>query len=145
MRNVRWNEIYNSLQWIDATDPYHARWRLTYSTGAGTDSRAWLAVGQSSGYAMTYCCSSRTIHKVETKHSGLSSRLHIRCTPGSKCAFTGGRWARVHKLLVMIFQMTFQWSGIAVTLVTSNVFALIRLLTWVSHNVTISIRHNIDM
>ena len=138
--------MYYSLQWIDATNPDHSRWWLIYATRTCTDSRTWLAMGQSCGWAIVCCYilagNCGTIRKVKTEHSWLSGRRQICCTPWSKYTFTVGRWTRIYKLLVMIFQMTFQWSGIAVALVTSNVFALVRLLTRVNHYVTISIRHS---
>lgn len=132
--------MYNLRQWIDATHPHHCRRWLTHITAACcTDSRTRLTMTQSSGHA-TICCHSLsvnlagTIHKVKAERQWLSSGLQIRRTLWSKYAVASGRRER----LMVMFQMSSQWSRITVAFITSDVLTLIRLLAGVRHYVTIS-------
>ena len=143
--NIQWNEMYNSLQWIHSANPNRSR-RLIYTTAARTDSRTGMTVSQFRRCAtIGYCIlthQARTVHKIKTEHGWLSGWRQICCTPGCKYAVTGGWRTRIHDLLVLLLQMTFQRSCIAVALVTSEEFALIRFLSGVSHYVTISVSRN---
>jgi len=132
--------MYNLRQWIDATHPYHCRRWLTHITAAcGTDSRTRLTVTQSRRHATISCHSlsvnlAGTIHKVKAERHWLSSGLQIRRTLWSKYAVASGRWER----LMVMFQMSSQWSCITVAFITTDVLTLIRLLAGVCHYMTIS-------